>query len=219
VGKPSAGQLVEAGGTATRKRYRRVIAKNAGLCLIQDTRNPMSLKLDFELMARYNQWMNQRLYAAAAQLDEAELQADRGAFFGSILATLAHIHAADTHWMKRFASALPEVASLDAVRAMALPELVRGISFPDFARLRSGREAMDAVIVDFTVEATDALYGQPLHYVNSSGEPHVKLSGLVLRHVFNHQTHHRGQVTTLFSQLGIDVGVTDLSALIPEIPA
>jgi len=37
----------------------------------------MSLKLDFELMARYNQWMNERLYAAAAQLDEAELQADR----------------------------------------------------------------------------------------------------------------------------------------------
>ncbi|MFC5437188.1 DinB family protein [Rhodanobacter umsongensis] len=178
----------------------------------------MSLKLDFELMARYNQWMNERLYAAAAQLDEAELRADRGAFFGSILATLAHILAADTHWMKRFAAGLPDLASLDAVRPLPLPGLGRGIAFPDFTQLRSAREAMDAAIVDFTAEATEAVYGRPLHYVNSVGEPHTKLSGLVLRHVFNHQTHHRGQATTLFSQLGIDVGVTDLSALIPEIP-
>ena len=64
---------------------------------------------------------------------------------------------------------------------------------------------------------TDALYEEPLRYVNSAGESHAKPCGLVLRHVFNHQTHHRGQATTLFSQFGIDVGVTDLSALIPEL--
>jgi uncharacterized damage-inducible protein DinB len=176
----------------------------------------MSLKADFELMARYNQWMNARLYAEAAKLDEAELRADRGAFFGSILATLAHILAADTHWLKRFAAALPGMASLDYVRAVPLPALVRGIVSPDFARLRTDRDAMDAAIVAFTAEADDALYARPLSYVNSAGESHTKPAGLVLRHVFNHQTHHRGQVTTLFSQLGIDVGVTDLSALIPE---
>jgi uncharacterized damage-inducible protein DinB len=177
----------------------------------------MSLTSDFELMARYNQWMNRQVYAAATQLDEAQWHADRGAFFGSIAATLEHILAADTHWMKRFAAALPELASLDYVRAVALPELVRGITFPDFARLRADREAMDAAIVDFTGEATDEIHERPLRYVNSSGESHAKPCGLVLRHVFNHQTHHRGQVTTLFSQLGVDVGVTDLSALIPEI--
>lgn len=176
----------------------------------------MSLKLDFELMARYNQWMNARLYAAAAELDEATLRADRGAFFGSILATLGHIVAADTHWMKRFAVAFPECASLDDVRAVPLPELVRGIAFPDFTKLRTDREAMDTAITAFTNEATDELYAKPLRYTNSAGESHTKPTGLVLRHVFNHQTHHRGQVTTLFSQLGIDVGVTDLSALIPE---
>lgn len=177
----------------------------------------MSLKSDFELMARYNQWMNGQLYAASARLDEAQWHADRGAFFGSIAATLEHVLAADMHWMKRFAAAFPGLASLDRVRAMPPPELVRGITFPDFARLRAGREAMDATIVDFTREATDDLHAQPLRYVDSAREPHAKPSGLVLRHVFNHQTHHRGQVTTLFSQLGVDVGVTDLSALIPEI--
>ena len=176
----------------------------------------MSLKADFELMARYNQWMNARLHAAAAQLDETQWHADRGAFFGSIAATLEHILVADTHWLKRFAAAMPGLTSLDYVRALPLPEPVRGITFPDFAQLRGEREAMDAAIVDFTGEASDELYALPLRYVNSAGEPHSKPAGLVLRHVFNHQTHHRGQVTTLFSQLGIDVGVTDLSALIPE---
>lgn len=179
----------------------------------------MSLKSDFELMARYNQWMNARLYAQAAELGEAELRADRGAFFGSILATLAHILAADTHWMKRFAAGMPAMASLEYVRAVPPPELVRGIVFPDFARLRADREALDAAIIAFTREASDDLYAQPLSYTNSAGESYTKTSGLVLRHVFNHQTHHRGQVTTLFSQLGIDVGVTDLSALIPEYAA
>ena len=176
----------------------------------------MSLKADFELMAQYNQWMNARLYAAAATLDEAELRADRGAFFGSILATLAHIHAADVHWLKRFATAMPDVASLDSVRGMPLPPLVRGSVAPDFGPLRASREALDAVFLAFTREANDALYAQPLRYTNTAGEAHCKQAGLVLRHVFNHQTHHRGQVTTLFSQCGIDVGVTDLSALIPE---
>jgi uncharacterized damage-inducible protein DinB len=179
----------------------------------------MSLKADFELMAQYNQWMNARLYAAAAALDEAELRADRGAFFGSILATLAHIHAADMHWLKRFAAAMPGVAALDAVRAAPLPPLVRGSVAPDFGPLRADREALDGVFVAFTHEATDALYAQPLRYANTAGEAHCRPAGLLLRHVFNHQTHHRGQATTLFSQLGIDVGVTDLSALIPECAA
>ncbi|CAM5603313.1 DinB family protein [Rhodanobacter lindaniclasticus] len=130
----------------------------------------MSLKRDFELGARYNQWMNTRLYAAAAQLDEAQWHADRGAFFGSIAATLKHVLAADTHWMKRFAAAWPSLTSLDTVRALPLPALVRGITFPELARLRQDREVVDAALIAFTGEATDALYEQPLRYVNSAGE-------------------------------------------------
>ncbi|MHB1273704.1 MAG: DinB family protein [Rhodanobacter sp.] len=177
----------------------------------------MSLKQDFALMARYNQWMNARLYAVAAALDEVVLRADRGAFFGSILSTLHHICAADAHWLSRFAKGAPELGSLDTVRDMALPELVRGITHPEFARLRVDREVLDTVIIAFTEEADDAVYARDLRYTNTAGEAHVKPFGLVLRHFFNHQTHHRGQATTLFSQLGVDVGVTDLAVLIPEV--
>lgn len=175
----------------------------------------MSLVSDFQLMARYNQWMNARLYAATGELGDEEARADRGAFFGSILSTLEHILAADVHWMRRFATSFPELASLEPVRRGPLPELVRGITSPDFERLRAQREAIDGALVAFTLEATDAEYAAPMTYVNSAGDAFTREAGLVLRHVFNHQTHHRGQVTTLFSQLGVDVGVTDLSVLIP----
>ncbi len=163
--------------------------------------------------------MNARLYAAAVALCQAELRADPGAFFGSIFSRLAHIYTADRHWLKRFAAAMPDLAALDAVRAAPLPRLVRGIVSPDFAKLRMECDALDAVFVTFTREATFALYAQPLDYTNTTSETHCKWARPVLRHVFNHQTRHRGQITTLLSQRGIDVGVTDLSALILECAA
>jgi len=55
-----------------------------------------------------------------------------------------------------------------------------------------------------------------LHYTNMKGvTAHKQFSKLIL-HFFNHQIHHRGQATTLLSQAGIDVGVTDLIALIED---
>lgn len=173
----------------------------------------MLLKQDFEWMARYNQWMNARLYGLAAQLDPNELRADKGAFFGSILSTLHHLHASDAHWMRRFAEHATALVSLNGLRERTLPELVRRITYPDFQVLRVERESLDRTIVAFADEATEALYGETLRYTNSAGDGHAQCFALVLRHFFNHQTHHRGQVTTLFSQLGVDVGVTDLSGL------
>ena len=177
----------------------------------------MSLTRHVALMAHYNQWMNTRLYAAAAALGEDRIREDRGAFFGSILATLHHIYTADVHWLRRFADGVPELRSLDPVRRMDLPDLVRGITYPDFDRLRREREALDRVIVAFAEEAGDTVYERVLHYTNSAGERHAKRFALLVAHFFNHQTHHRGQVTTLFSQYGVDVGDTDLSMLVPDV--
>ena len=55
-----------------------------------------------QTMARYNRWQNGSLIAAAAGLSDAERRRDRGAFFGSIFATLAHLYWADTMWLHRF---------------------------------------------------------------------------------------------------------------------
>ena len=55
-----------------------------------------------QLMARYNEWMNSRLYALCADLPDAELYKDRGAFFKSIYLTLNHIMYGDLAFLSRF---------------------------------------------------------------------------------------------------------------------
>ena len=55
------------------------------------------------MMARYNRWQNRSLYAAVVTLSDAQRREDKGAFFGSLHKTLAHILWADRVWMSRFA--------------------------------------------------------------------------------------------------------------------
>src|SRR4029079_781358 len=108
-------------------------------------------------MARYNEWMNSRLYALCATLPEAELRADRGAFFKSIYATLNHIAYADLAVLARF-TGTPAV----------VPEL--GVDlFGGFAALREQREALDARLIAWTSTLTPAWLAQPLTYTSKGG--------------------------------------------------
>ncbi len=99
------------------------------------------------LMAEYNRWMNERMYAAAATLDAATLAADKGAFFGSILGTLNHVAVADTIWMHRFARHEASFASLRALSGFPQPSSLTQPIAPDFAGLRRYRHELDALIV------------------------------------------------------------------------
>ena len=176
----------------------------------------MSLKNHFELMAGYNRWMNDKVYAAASGLDAAALHEDKGAFFGSVFGTLNHLLVADTIWLKRFADHPAAFRSLAPVRGLPHPYTLAEILHPGFDQLREARRDMDETIVGFCAEASDDAYDHALTYRNRSGQVFVRKFGHLAQHFFNHQTHHRGQVTTLLSQAGIDVGVTDLSAMLPE---
>ncbi|GAB3792786.1 DinB family protein [Dyella agri] len=176
----------------------------------------MSLKNHFELMAGYNRWMNDKLYHAASRLDVQALHEDRGAFFGSVFGTLNHLLVADTIWLKRFADHPAAFRSLDPVRGLPHPYTLAEVLYPEFDQLRAARRDMDETIIQLCAEATDDAYGQALTYRNRSGQAFVRKFGHLMQHFFNHQTHHRGQATTLLSQSGIDVGVTDLSAMLPE---
>lgn len=167
------------------------------------------------LLARYNAWMNGRLYDAAATLPEAALVVDRGAFFGSILGTLEHLVVADTLWLKRFA-AHPAAGALAPVTALPAPTSLDQIQFGALAPLRERRDLLDRAIEAFVGNLEAADLDRPLPYRNIKGLPFTKDFGALLTHFFNHQTHHRGQVTTLLFQAGVDPGATDLLLLIPE---
>ena len=168
------------------------------------------------LMAKYNEWMNAKLYQAALTLPGAELSADRGAFFGSILGTLNHLVAGDTIWLKRFVTHPANYTALDLIRNLPAPTGLDQQLFTDILNLEKHRKLLDQCITEWAQTVTENELDHVLQYVNSQGVAGARnFYGLVL-HFFNHQTHHRGQVTTLLSQAGVDVGVTDLLALMPN---
>lgn len=156
-------------------------------------------------LARYNRWMNERLYACCAQLSDEERKRNMGAFFKSIHGTLNHLLLADKVWLGRFLGRPFSVVSLSQ-------EL-----YSDFSELREEREATDAIILEWAGSFTMENLAGELHYVPLvNPQPRRSPLWLTVMHFFNHQTHHRGQLTTLLSQRGIDPGVTDLMGL-PEL--
>ena len=166
------------------------------------------------LMASYNQWMNRKLYDAAGTLSDAALGMDRQAFFGSILGTLNHLAQGDTVWLKRFALhpvGYPVLAPLDAI---ATPTDLKQLAFADIRELAARRAWLDQLIIDWVPTVRVADLDHRLHYHNMRGMAADKPFFSLLVHFFNHQTHHRGQATTLLTQAGVDVGDTDLLALI-----
>ena len=151
------------------------------------------------LMAQYNEWMNARLYALCATLSDAELRKDRGAFFRSIYGTLNHIAYGDLAFLARFTD-----------NQGVVPEPGADL-FGSFSRLRTQREALDQRILAWTATHSAEWLAEPLTYTSKiDGKTRTVAKWVLVTHLFNHQTHHRGQVTTLLSQMGLDVGTTDI---------
>lgn len=176
----------------------------------------MAMQEHFKLLADYNQWINAKVYEAAARLDATELARDRGAFFGSILGTLNHIVVADTIWLQRFAKHPRCRPLLQQAAELPAPERLDQIVFDDLAELARHRSWLDRQIIDWVQGLADDDLELVLRYHNTKGVAASKRFSSLLLHLFTHQTHHRGQVTALLYQAGVDVRVTDLLAVIPN---
>ncbi len=174
----------------------------------------MSLQHNFSLLARYNQWMNNKLYQLASTLRPDELLEHRGAFFGSVAGILNHLLVADLIWLNRFSQLATQPQSLLPLKQFPLPTALDQLLYQDFTQLYQARQHIDCLILAFVAEMDETQLQQLLSYKNIKGELMQKKLASVMQHLFNHQTHHRGQLTTLFSQMGLDVGVTDLLMLI-----
>ena len=176
----------------------------------------MSPITQLRLFAHYNQTMNRNKYLASERLTRPEIEADRGAFFGSILGTLNHILVADLIWLKRFAQHPSRHYALNFARETDTPYSLDQILYENFVDLREHRNLVDEHIIAWCAQLSDDDLDYPLTYESMAGEPSTRVTGLLVSHFFNHQTHHRGQVSTLLSQYDIDLGVTDLLQLIPQ---
>jgi uncharacterized damage-inducible protein DinB len=171
---------------------------------------------DIVLLAQYNASMNRKLYDAAASLAPEEVSRDRGAFFGSLLGTMNHLVAGDTIWLTRFALHPSRFEALAALREAQPPSSLTQPFGDSVPALRPQRERLDAMIMALVHDLHEADPAQTLTYFNSRGQAFHRHFGSLLLHFFNHQTHHRGQASTLLFQAGVDIGVTDLLMLIPE---
>ena len=169
----------------------------------------------YTLLADYNRWMNTKVYAAASRLTAVEVAAERGAFFGSILGTLNHLVVADTVWLKRFAN-MPDSEVLAPIAELPTPTALNMLKFAELAALREHRHWLDGKISVWIGGLEESALAQPLRYTNMQGSSLTRPLATLLTQFFNHQTHHRGQVTTLLTQAGQDVGVTDFLGMLLE---
>jgi uncharacterized damage-inducible protein DinB len=161
-----------------------------------------------QTMAAYNTWMNDKVYAVCAELSDEERKRDRRSFFPSIHATLNHLLLADRVWFGRFSGAPFAVKSLDQ-------EL-----YADFAELHAARGTLDRAIEEWAGRLTDERLAEKFRYTSIvNPAPREYDYWLLVTHFFNHQTHHRGQVTALLAQCGKDYGVTDLLWLPQLLPS
>ena len=150
-------------------------------------------------MARYNAWMNERLYAACAALPEEERTRDRGAFFGSIQATLNHLLWGDRMWLGRFVGPTCDHPAFGTDM------------FQDFDDLQRERQDTDAAMLQWAGNVTREWLETTIEYRSVvDGKVRRLQAAVAAVHLFNHGTHHRGQLTTLMKQAGVDPGVTDL---------
>lgn len=159
-------------------------------------------------MARYNRWQNENLYGAADRLSDAARRQERGAFFGSIHATLNHLLWADHQWMSRF-SDWPK-PSVGIPGSVAL--------YPDWNDLARERARADAKLIVWADTLDPEWLAGDLAWFSGAIKADVtRPVWQVVTHFFNHQTHHRGQVHAMLTQAGGTPHDTDLFVMPEEV--
>lgn len=166
------------------------------------------MKEHFALLAEYNTWANTRLYHMAAELPEEQYRRDVGAYFESLHGTLNHLLVADRIWLRRLTGTGVAPTRLDA------------ILFDDLPGLTQARREEDERLVRFVASLIDTQFEAPLDYRTTKGAAQQHTLREILAHLFNHQTHHRGQAHGILTALGVrEPASLDLLAMLRERPA
>jgi uncharacterized damage-inducible protein DinB len=149
----------------------------------------MSSRDHFRQLAGYNRWANARLYEAALRLDDELYRRPVGVFFSSLHGTLNHLLLTDRVWLRRLTGEGDHPNRLDA------------ILYEDRRELAAARAAEDQRLVRVVEGFAEEAYARTIAYRTMGGMAHEQALGDILAHLFNHQTHHRGQAHACLSIL------------------
>lgn len=159
------------------------------------------MKNTLQMFAAYNRWANSVVYDAAGGLTSAEFVENKGAFFGSMMGTLNHLLCADRIWLKRMTGAGEAPSALDT------------ILYPELEPLSEARAKEDERIIAYIESLDEAPLNANFTYTPiTTPQPVTQRLGSALFHVFNHQTHHRGQCHAILTALGKPSLTLDLVA-------
>ncbi len=152
-------------------------------------------------LSRYNQWQNIEIFHAVNTLDNDQRNHDHNAFWGSIMGTLSHIYWADQIWLSR-------LNIIDAPNVGLKESATYIFNWND---LKSKRKTLDTILIDWCDAFEEGPVKGNLKFFSGVLQKNVETPlSIVFTHLFNHQTHHRGQVNALLSLHGIKTGDTDL---------
>ncbi|USD67654.1 DinB family protein [Vibrio sp. SCSIO 43136] len=177
----------------------------------------MNIVQHFQSMAIYNQRINQQLIKACYQLNEDQLHQETHAFFSTIMAHWNHLLFADLIMLQRMVA--NDVVNLDAhlIEQLPVSKRIHDTFVDTLEELAALRTAVDTIYVDVTQALTTESCQQEVSYTTTEGQLLSRSLGAFLQHVFNHQTHHKGQLTALLSQFGVDYGCMDLPVVLGEV--
>ena len=162
------------------------------------------MKTHFVMLANYNAWANARLFRMAGALQDELYRKEVGAYFKSLHGTLNHLLAADRIWMRRLTGIGDH------------PDKLNAILFDDLPSLHAARVEQDSRIIGFVQELEAPDFEEVLEYRTLNGTPQRQRRREILAHLFNHQTHHRGQVHGLLSQTAVAPPSLDLILYLRE---
>ena len=149
------------------------------------------MKTHFAMMATYNAWANARLFRMAGALQDELYRKETGAYFKSLHGTLNHLLAADRIWMRRLTGVGDH------------PEKLNAILFDDLPSLHTARVEEDRRIIGFVQGLEEPAFEEVLDYRTLIGTPQRQRRREILAHLFNHETHHRGQAHAIITVLGV----------------
>ncbi|MGF1802311.1 DinB family protein [Vibrio gigantis] len=176
----------------------------------------MDLSSNFRMLALYNQRMNNQLLNVCSTLTYEQLHQNTNSFFPTIMAHWNHILFGDLIMLQRLVA--NELVSVEPTVLEQLPvsKLVSDTFASNLDELYELRELVDSIYIEITNQLSAGSCNQVVRYTTTEGQVIDRTVGEFFQHIFNHQTHHRGQLSCLLSQLGLDYGCTDLPMIVPE---